>query len=142
MASIPAFWLQIVDKSGAVVRLPGGGALEADLIRLCTDAILTHGAGKLQAACTSAFRAGLDTAIDRCVDAIVAKGVGFGKTSAHVADDVRAGLRDVLGQEVLLTRQVTHVIDEAYSADELRTLIAEGLRQALQSLKDRTTVLA
>jgi hypothetical protein len=39
------FWLQIVDRSGVVVQLPGGGPLERDLIRSCTEAIVKRGVG-------------------------------------------------------------------------------------------------
>lgn len=45
--SHPIFLLQIVDAQPPhdVVRLPGGGALEADLIEVCAAAIVKRGVG-------------------------------------------------------------------------------------------------
>ena len=61
------FLLQIVevDAPHSVVRLPGGGLLERDLITACTDAI-------------------------------VAKGVGFGKTEAQVRQAIAEGITDTI----------------------------------------------
>jgi len=61
----PVFYLQIADKDGKVVHLPGGGNLEANLIDLCATSIL-------------------------------AKGVGFLRSSKHVEQDIRDGLKDAL----------------------------------------------
>ena len=58
----PLFRLQIVDAEGRVVVSP-------------------FAAGKLE----------IDL-IARCVDEVVARGVGIGRTEAHVAEDVRAGI--------------------------------------------------
>lgn len=44
----PVFLLQIVDRQGSVVRLPGGGVLERDLIDACTRAIVARGVGVLR----------------------------------------------------------------------------------------------
>lgn len=41
----PVFMLQIAFPSGEVVQLPAGGALERDLIAVCTDAIVAKGVG-------------------------------------------------------------------------------------------------
>ncbi len=42
--------------------------------------------------------------IESCVSAIVARGVGVGRTSAHVAADIRAGIAEAL---MSLKRQTT-----------------------------------
>jgi len=59
----PLFKLQIVDQKGHVVVSP-------------------FAAGKLE----------MDL-IDRCVEEIARRGVGFGKTEAHVLADVREGIK-------------------------------------------------
>ena len=59
----PLFKLQIVDLHGAVVVSP-------------------FAAGKLE----------MDL-IEHCVAEVVARGVGIGRTEAHVAQDVRDGIR-------------------------------------------------
>jgi len=59
---VPLFKLQIVDTHGEVVVSP-------------------FAAGKLE----------LDL-IEACVAQVLARGVGIGRTSAHVAEDVRAGI--------------------------------------------------
>lgn len=43
----PVFLLQIVEANPphALVRIPGGGALERELIQVCTDAIVSKGVG-------------------------------------------------------------------------------------------------
>jgi hypothetical protein len=61
----PTFFLQIVDRSGKVAHLPGGGQLEADLIDLVTTVVM-------------------------------AKGVGLFKTSKHVEQDIRDGMKEAL----------------------------------------------
>lgn len=61
----PLFLLQIVDQQGRVVRLPGGGALERDLIAACTESI-------------------------------VARGVGFGRSEAHVRQAIRDGMTEAI----------------------------------------------
>lgn len=57
----PMFWLQIVDRSGVVVTLPGGGKLERDLIAECTRAIVAKGVGvfRTQAQVAAAIEAGI-----------------------------------------------------------------------------------
>jgi hypothetical protein len=66
MAS-PLFLLQIIEAGGnrVVAQVPGGGALEAEIIELCTRAI-------------------------------VARGVGLFKTSAHVEQDIRDGIAEAI----------------------------------------------
>lgn len=62
----PVFLLQLVDPDSAVVARYHAGG-----------------------------RAEIDF-IETCVSAIMAKGVGFGRTAAHVERDVRAGLADAI----------------------------------------------
>ena len=134
----PLFRLQIVDGKGVIATLPGGGSLERDLIAMCTDAILSHGAGEIGATCALALREGLDTAIDQCVAAIVSRGVGFLKTEAHVRQAVRDGLREVLLTQALVTKHMRHQVAAIWDADEVRTIVAAGIASAIQTLKDHT----
>lgn len=110
----PRFLLQIVDTEGRVVQLPGGGLLERDLIAACTAAILQH-RGQIA-----------DTLIEAAVDAIVAKGVGLFTTEAHVADDIRAGLTEILTTE----------------ARDLTTCVTEGITEVIRDLKFETVRVA
>lgn len=57
--------LQIVHPDGTLVRLPGGGTLERDLVDACTAAILAKGVGILQtqAQVAGKIRAGITEAI-------------------------------------------------------------------------------
>lgn len=48
----PLFWIQIVDKEGVVAKLPGGGALEAELIDLIANTIVAKGVGLLRSEAT------------------------------------------------------------------------------------------
>ena len=55
------FWLQIVDGSGVVAKLPGGGTLERDLVQSFTDAIVKKGVGvfRTEAQVRAAIEAGI-----------------------------------------------------------------------------------
>ena len=60
------FLLQIVDvRTGDVVQLPAGGALERDLIQSCTDAIVARGVGlfRTEAQVRQAIQDGMTEAI-------------------------------------------------------------------------------
>lgn len=61
----PLFLLQIVDRQGAVVRLPGGGRLERDLVDACTRVIVSKGVGvfRTEAHVREAIREGMTEAI-------------------------------------------------------------------------------
>ncbi len=61
----PIFFLQIVDRQGQVARLTAGGKLEADLIQLLSDRILSSGYGlfKTEAHAKQALRRGITEAI-------------------------------------------------------------------------------
>lgn len=61
----PIFFLQIAYPDGRVVQLPAGGALERDLIDVCTRAIVKRGVGvfKTEAQVTQAIRDGITEAI-------------------------------------------------------------------------------
>lgn len=65
MANTPSFFLQIVDKDGHIVTMPGGGRLEANLIEACTAAIVSKGVGffKTEAQVKLAISKGLQEAI-------------------------------------------------------------------------------
>lgn len=95
------FLLQVVGSNSPhpVVRLPGGGALERDLIADGADA-----ASAAIAKLTDAF-----------VGDVIARGVGFGRTEAHVEGDLRAALD-------------TYLLD-------VRTAIADGLTAMVDDLK-------
>src|ERR1044072_2752476 len=104
----PSFLLQIVHTdSGQVVTLPAGGALERDLIEDCTNEILAERNGFQQ------------TVVDACVAAIVAKGVGWFRSSTHVAEDIRAGLLETLQPP----------------DDKLRAHVRDGIRYAILKQK-------
>ena len=64
---MPLFLLQIVKASAPheVVRLPGGGPLERDLIAACTEAVVKRGVGlfRSEAHVTRAIAAGITEAI-------------------------------------------------------------------------------
>ena len=134
----PPFLLQIVDAEGVVVKLPAGGALEADLLATCVDTILAHGATTPEASCQAALKSGLAAAVDHCVDTIVARGVGFWRTEAHVAADIRAGLHEALREELLVQLRLKLPLEQSFATPEMRTILREGLRVALQRLKDQT----
>lgn len=65
--SAPLFLLQIVEAASphTVVRLPGGGTLERDLVEACTAAILAKGVGvfRTEAHVRSAIATGIAEAI-------------------------------------------------------------------------------
>lgn len=65
--SAPLFLLQIVKATPPheVVRLPGGGPLERDLIQACTEAIVQRGVGllKTERQVKAAIAAGITEAI-------------------------------------------------------------------------------
>lgn len=79
--SDPLFYLQIVDRKDHVVRLPGGGRLEANLVELCVSAILPLVK---------------ENVIEICVEETKAYGVGWFKSEAKVEQAIRAGLNTVL----------------------------------------------
>lgn len=61
----PMFWLQIVDKNGVVAKLPGGGALEAEIIDLIANTVIAKGVGfmKTQTEVERKIREGTQEAI-------------------------------------------------------------------------------
>lgn len=64
---MPVFYLQIVEARSPypVVRIPGGGVLERDLVKTCTEAIVAKGVGifKTEAFVKKAIMAGITEAI-------------------------------------------------------------------------------
>lgn len=126
--------LQIVDGHGTVLRLPGGGALEADLIATITDAIL----GNASSTFFDALGAGLKgDLVDAATAAIVAKGVGVFKTEAQVTAAITDGLSDVIDQHVRAQR-TTLAMNTYVTHGELRQTIRDGIKAAIQALKDDT----
>lgn len=134
----PVLLLQIVDLEGRVIQLPGGGALETDLVQSCAESILSLGAVEVEAACTAALRAGLTTAIDQCTNAITSRGIGVLRTEAHVQQAIRDGLQEVLAADLLLRVQIRHRVDGSFGEGNVREIVALGLRAAIQRLKDQT----
>lgn len=63
--SNPVFYLQIVNRNGIVVNLPGGGPLEADLIELIIMHVVAKGVGfwKTEKQVTQALKDGIKDAI-------------------------------------------------------------------------------
>lgn len=41
----PLFYLQVVDRDGVIVRLPGGTRLERELVSACVDQAVSKGVG-------------------------------------------------------------------------------------------------
>lgn len=132
----PRFLLQVVDGQGVVVQLPAGGSLEADLLETITDAIAARGLGSAELTIGLALQEGVEAVITACVDAIVARGVGIGRTEAHVAQDVRDGLRDVLRVDIFAKRTL------AWNSPDARKAIRLGLQDAVLALKARTRDVA
>jgi hypothetical protein len=114
---MPSFLLQIVHAdSKTVVTLPGGGALERDLIAVCTEAILAE-------------RTGLERElVEACTAAITAHkwGVGLFRTRAQVERAIAAGLQATLTPP----------------DDKLREHIADGITAAIRDLKFATIPVA
>ena len=136
--SVPLFKLQIVDHEGVVVKLPGGGQLEADLVTMCVDGILTAGAAEIEAACATTFAHGFSAGLDRCVAAITARRIGLWRTEAQVQQAVRDGLREALGETLLLRVQIRQRIDGSWGSTDVRDVVTRGLKAAVQRLKDQT----
>jgi hypothetical protein len=111
------FKLQIVRAEdtaipAAVVTLPGGGALETDLVQDAAEAALRHQVGPLDRA---TVRAQLE-------DAIVAQGVGIFRTEAQVRQAIRTGLDTVLTmQEQTLHDSLVHGLTSAVAALKAKT---------------------
>lgn len=113
--SDPVFLLQIADGNGAVAQLPAGGALEVDLIAIFRAAIsedlakvgVTH-----------------QQQIDRLTEAIIAKGVGFFRTEAHVEQDIREALSEVVTS-----------VDSGLHID---AAIGRAIHRAILSLKEQS----
>lgn len=83
------FLMQIIDKqSGEVVNFPPGQSVEKDFVSEVVNAISTY--VDFSVPVTS------QEFVDKCVAAIVARGVGFTKTEAHVTEDITNGIREVL----------------------------------------------
>lgn len=81
--------MQIVDRStGEVVKYEPGSKVEQDFIEDCVDSVVRH--------VDFQFSASSDAFVDACVKAIVARGVGIARTTEHVAEDVRNGIREVI----------------------------------------------
>lgn len=106
---MPAFLLQIVGPDGVLARFPAGtkAGLERPLIEACTQAIVTQ-------LVTDGLQA--------CVEAIVAKGVGYFKSEAQVEQAIRDGLSETLDA------RLTQAIDA-------------GITETLRALKEDTRYL-
>lgn len=133
----PVFLLQIVDaQTGQVIQLPGGGLLEANFLDLCTQAIASKGLGSADLTISLALQQGINETIDACVGAIVSRGVGIARTAAHVAQDIRDGLREVLTTNLMTHRQI------AWNSPDAHQAIRIGLSEALSVLKKQTRTVA
>lgn len=116
----PVFFLQIADERGAVVRLPAGGALEEDLVLAFTHAVVQQG--------VQDFLGGPELQrrfVEAATGAIVARGVGLWRTTAHVTADIEAGLQQVLTEFLMQ-------IDT-----DVRPLLREGISRAIAEFKRR-----
>lgn len=104
------FLLQIVEANPphVVVRLPGGGALERELIASVTDA----------------SRAKIDELTEAFVGDVIARGVGFGRTEAHVEADLRASLATYVG---LLGDAIRSGVTETISDLKRESRLATGI---------------
>lgn len=91
------FVLQIVaiDDPETVVTIPGGGALETDLIAAVTAGVCQRTRGKVFA--PDGLQA--EHFLQVCEDTIAARGVGLFCTEQHVRRDIRAGLVEILSRE-------------------------------------------
>lgn len=115
MSRPPHLFLQIVDDSGVVAKLPAGGSLELDLITHFSEAILEE-----------LDRAGVShaTQVDHLVEPILRKGVGFFKTQAKVERAIRNGLLEATSS--------------TKSNLSIERAIKNALEGAIKSLKDKT----
>ena len=85
------YYLQIVDETGEVVRFRAGGPVELDLCQALTAALVNETvAGTLGPAVAQR------RLIDLAKQAILAQGVGFWRTEAHVTQAIEVGLRAAL----------------------------------------------
>ena len=99
------FLMQIVDRrTGDVVQWEPGRVAEIDFVEVCTVQACENAAG--------------DTFVNACVSEIVSRGVGFGRTSAHVAQDARVGIQAAI---------------DAHMESSIR----ESLERAIYALKEK-----
>lgn len=92
----PVFKLKIVYPDGAALVFKGAGSFERNMVEAITSEITKTATSALQ-------------------ENIMARGVGWGRTAAHVAKDIEDAVREILP-----------------------TLVREGTRAALLDLKRET----
>lgn len=126
--------VQIVNAKGTVARLPGGSPLETDLIQTITDEIMRRSASTFFEALGAGLKSDL---VDAATEAIAQKGVGFFKTEAQVRAAITTGLADVLDLAVRAQR-TKQALNTYVTHGELRQAIEDGVRAAIQGLKDQT----
>lgn len=105
------FLIQVLHKStGEVMQFEPGKSVEAEF----TDAIVKRVLAKK----ISLPKGEYEGFIAAATEAIVKRGVGFGTTEAHVAQDVQDGLREVIAAGMLQNDPLQTLIDDVELAVE------------------------
>lgn len=114
------YLLQIVDRdSGEVVKFPPGSPVEVELVEDVVKRLRE----------SAATHPSYDQFIESATQIIVARGVGVGRTEAHVAQDIRDGLRQAL---------MASVVDPMQSGSrEMEVTVRAALEQSILALKKR-----
>jgi hypothetical protein len=117
------YLVQIVDReTQEVVQMEPGLQVEMEFLDDCVQKILGKGFQEISTAQADLLEA--------CTAAILKRGVGLWRTEAHVAQDIRDGLR-----EAFVSAQLDQRI-AAFKAQAAHT-IHEGIHEAVYALKSR-----
>lgn len=111
--------IQIVTPNGEVVRIPGGGPLERDLVQTITDQIVTRVLEQLHRASASSV-----DSLPISVDALSMWRLRS-KTAIHAA--MKTVIADALAANI-----------RAAVVSQTAPAVAEGVQQAIRDLKDDT----
>jgi len=136
---MPVFRLQIVDHEGIVVNMAGGGPVEADLVQHIIESVLAHGQRVLIQACLQAIRHGKGDMVEAVVVAATRRGIGALRGQAHTQQAIRDALEEAWRSDIRVENLVAMSEEDAWALDPLiRGVVGEGVRVAIQDVKDRS----
>jgi hypothetical protein len=120
-SKVSRFLMQIIDReTGDVVQFEPGRQVETDFVSDCAVQVVSSADISIPASSEDFIKA--------CVDAVITRGVGFGRTESHVRQDLEDGIREVILKQGF-------DVEIAAARAELAARVESGVHKAIFNLK-------